>query len=195
MAVDNITVQEPDLFDYHSDGMARYTTADYARDCWEPGWLDTAKLSFSTSRCWGLCLTLDNERTWLGVRIVRSFPLSSTDHYIVFLNRKNEEIGTIRSLMELAPSQRAPVQEEITRRYLINEVKLVNALRAEGDTLYFDVETSRGRREFVVRANRETVIGLDRWRVLLIDVDGNRFEISDLRQMDAQSQAVLQQVL
>ncbi|HHW10447.1 MAG TPA: DUF1854 domain-containing protein [Firmicutes bacterium] len=190
-------VQEPEsqLLDCFANGLAHYTTAEYARDCWEPGWLDTAKLSFGTSRSWGLCLTMENVRTWLGVRIVRSFPLTMADSYIVFLNRKNEEIGTIRSLAELSPSQRALVEEEIRRRYLVNEVKRINALRAESDTLYFDVETSRGRREFVVRANRETVIGLDGERVLLIDVDGNRFAISDLRQMDASSQAVLQQVL
>lgn len=67
--------------------------------------------------------------------------------------------------------------------------------RGEGETIYWDVETQRERREFVLRANCETVLWLDEHRLLMIDVDGNRFEIPDLRRLDRASLAILDQVL
>ncbi len=175
--------------------MAGHSQADYMRDAWEPGWLDPADVKLHTNAAWGLCLTLGAERSWLGVRVVRAFPLSHAQEYLAFLNRKNDEIGTVRSLAGLELASRRLAEAELANRYLVNAVQEVHSLRSEGDTLYFDVFTPRGRREFVVRANRETVVRLANGRVLLVDVDGNRFEVPAVEKLDAASQAVLQQVM
>jgi hypothetical protein len=174
---------------------ARHADVDYARDFWLPGELDPADITLRRVPAWGIALTLRDERSWLGVRLVRAFPLSQPDEYIAVLNRKNDEIGTLLSLAGLDPESHQIAMEELAQRYLVHQVQKVYSLRCEGETLYWDVETQRGRRECVVKADRETLIPLDARRLLLIDVDGNRFELADVTRLDGYNQEVINQVL
>lgn len=175
--------------------MAHHSFAEYMRDAWEPGWLDTSKIHLHPSKAWGLCLTLGDERSWLGISVVRAFPLSQSNEYLVFLNHKQDEIGTIRSLSGMKPPVRKLVEKALSCRYFVNMVEQVHSVRSESDTLYFTVASQRGQRELVVRANRETVVRLQNGHILLVDVDGNRFELPAVERLDQRSQVVLQQVM
>ncbi len=62
-------------------------------------------------------------------------------------------------------------------------------------TSYWEVETDRGQREFVVQNVAENARWLSENRLLLIDVDGNRFEIPRLDQLDKKSSSLVGQVL
>lgn len=184
------------LAEQHSvEEWAHHTAADYARDSWQPGMLKPAEIVLRQTSAWGLTLTLADVRSWLGVRIVRSFPLSERQEYLTFLNRKNDEIGTIRLLADLEPVSRRLAEEEIANRYLVNVVQGIHALRCEGDTLYLDVSCQRGQRECVVKATRETVIRLGNGRLIVVDVDGNRFEIPNLQHLGKRVVDTFNQVL
>lgn len=184
------------LVEPHLEGQwAHHIDADYARDSWQPGMLDPKDIVLRQSSAWGMTLTLGDVRAWLGVRIVRAFPLSESSEYLTFLNRKNDEIGTILNLEGLEPATRQLAEAEIRHRYLVNEIEGIHSLRCEGDTLYLGVSCQRGQRECVVKASRETIVRLDDARLMIVDVDGNRFEIGDMQRFGRRVQDTFNQVL
>ena len=86
-------------------------------------------------------------------------------------------------------------REELDRRYLTALIGRVTSIRNEFGTSYWDVETDRGQREFVVQNVAENAQWLGDHRLLIVDVDGNRFEIADLTALDKRSLAAVEQVL
>jgi hypothetical protein len=57
------------------------------------------------------------------------------------------------------------------------------------------VETDRGRRDFVTQNLQENALWFSCTHLLLLDVDGNRFEIPNLEGLDAKSRAVIDAIL
>ena len=140
-------------------------------------------------------LTILNDRSYPIVRVVRAFPLSHPDRYITFLDAKNEEIGTIETLEELETGTRGIAERELARRYLNCEIQKIRSIRTEFGTSYWDVETTRGRRDFVVKDVEENAIWLGERHVVIVDVNDNRFEIPDYTRLDDSSVSLLKIVL
>ena len=154
-----------------------------------------AKLRLFREPAWVLRLTIEEDRSYLKVKVVRAAPLSHPDHYISFLDSKDEEICMVDELEELDPQTLKVVTEELDRRYLTAVVESVHSVRNEFGTSYWDVATSRGRREFVVQNVAENAQWLGGRRLLLVDVDGNRFDFPDLDLLDKRSQGFVEEVL
>ena len=87
------------------------------------------------------------------------------------------------------------VKEEIEQRYMTAIIKRVDSLKSEFGVSYWEVQTDRGNREFVVRNVSESAQWITDRRLLLIDVDGNRFEISNLEVLDKKSRGLIEMVL
>ena len=73
-------------------------------------------------------------------------------------------------------------------------LSVVHAKEEFGAT-YWTVETDRGRRDFVTQNLQENAIWLAPEHLLLLDVDGNRFEIADTGKLDAASQMYIDTIL
>lgn len=144
---------------------------------------------------WILRLTIDGDRSYLKVKVVRAAPLSHPTRYICLLDAKDEEICMIDDLNPLNREMRALIEEELDRRYLTATIQQVNAVRNEYGTSYWDVQTDRGPREFVVQNVAENAQWLGDHRLLITDVDGNRFEIPHLNELDKKSLAAVEQVV
>ena len=144
---------------------------------------------------WKLRLTIDKDRSYTSVKIVRAAPLSLPDRYISFLDSKDEEICMVEDLQDLSADVQAIVNEELERRYLTSIIEDVRSVRNEFGTSYWDVLTDRGEREFVVQNVAENAQWLGDYRLLLVDVDGNRFEIPDMQALDKRSLGLVEQVL
>jgi hypothetical protein len=144
---------------------------------------------------WILRLTIEGDRSYLRVKVVRAAPLSHPDRFVCLLDSKDEEICMIDNLEEVDEGMRALLEEELDRRYLTSVIERVDSVRNEFGTSYWDVQTHRGRREFVVQNVSENAQWLGDHRLLLIDVDGNRFEIPALDQLDRRSVGFVEQVL
>jgi hypothetical protein len=144
---------------------------------------------------WMLRLTIQDDRSYLRVKIVRAAPLSHPNRYICILDAKDEEICMIDDPKLLASEMADIVKEELDRRYLTSTIERVTSVRNEFGTSYWDVLTNRGEREFVVQNASENAQWLGDHRLLLVDVDGNRFEISDLNALDKKSQGYVELVL
>ena len=142
-----------------------------------------------------LTLALDGQIPTSNVRVVRAAPLSHPDRYITFLDEKGRELHTVDRLDDLPSPMRWLVEDELAKYYLGSTIQRIHELESEFGIAYWDVETPRGRRDFVVKDVQSNVTWLSPTRLLLVDVDGNRFEISDLRILDQRSQTLLEMTL
>lgn len=144
---------------------------------------------------WQLRLTIDGDRSYTRVKVVRAAPLSHPDTHISLLDAKDEEVCLIPDPTILGEDIRAIIAEELDRRYLTSTVERVDSVRMEFGTSYWDVVTNRGQREFVVQNVTENAQWLGDFRLLLVDVDGNRFEIVNLTKLDKKSLSQIELVL
>lgn len=134
-------------------------------------------------------------RSYLRVAVARAFPLSDPDHYIGLRDGADKDIGMLPALDGLDPESRAIAEEELHRRYFLPKIQRVNDIKDEFGFTTFEVETDKGPRTFVVRHLREAVQTLGPTRLLVTDMDGNRWEFPDVRQLDEKSYTIIQRVL
>ena len=144
---------------------------------------------------WALRLTVRNDRSYPRIKIVRAAPLSFSDRFISILDDKDVEIGMIDDLAEVDADTRALIEEELEKRYLTSIVKEIISIQSEYGTSYWEVETDRGRRDFVVQNVSENAQWPGDRRLLLLDVDGNRFDIPDLDALDSRSRKLVENLL
>ena len=142
------------------------------------------------------CPDLGEDRSYVRVQIARAFPLSQPDRYIGFRDAQDRDIGMMVSPDGLDAESRRILDEEMERRYFLPVILKVRHVKDEYGSLHFDVDTDKGPRSFYLRQLRESVFrlpGTD--RLLLTDTDGNRYDIPDVRKMDARTLSFLNQTL
>ena len=144
---------------------------------------------------WQLRMTIEDDRSYLKIKVVRAAPLSHPDDYICFLDAKDEVICMVDSIREIQEAARGFAQEDLDRRYLTAQVLRIRAIRMDFGVSYWDVETDRGQREFVAKDVAENAQWMGDNRLLILDVDGNRFEIRDLAGLDKKSLGLIDLVL
>lgn len=142
-----------------------------------------------------LRLTVEDARSYHTVKLYQAAPLSTPGRYLSLLDGKGEEITMVGGIEEFAPEARGVVEEELRRRYLTARVQAVTNVRSEFGVTYWHVTTDKGDRDFVVQSLSESCVWLSDQHILLIDVDGNRFEIVDRAALDPGSQSRLDAVL
>jgi len=142
-----------------------------------------------------LSLVLGSGKSFSGISIVRAAPLSRPNNFICFLDSTGQEIYMVRDLSHLSAEDRVLVETELQLRYISSIIRRIVSVRREAGTLYCKAETDRGLRELVVRNADDSVRWMSERRVLLIDVDGNRFEIPNIGSLDSKSARMLRQNL
>jgi hypothetical protein len=142
-----------------------------------------------------LRLTVGEEKSYHTVRPAWAAPLSRPNQYLALLDGKGNEITTIANPKELPPDSLTAVEEELRRRYLTATVAKILHAKVEYGATYWHVLTDRGEREFVTQSLQENAIWLGPHHLLLLDVDGNRFEITDTSELDAGSQRYIHAIL
>jgi Domain of unknown function (DUF1854) len=153
-------------------------------------YLDSKKLRFAKH---GSCLrlTLEGEVSYLDVEVIRLFPLSQPHCYVTVRDKDNEEIGVLARLFELDGENVNLILERLERRYLMPTIKRVINVEERFGTAEWEVETSRGKRNFTMRNLRENIAQITPYRCLLSDVEGNRYDVHDLRELDSTSRGFL----
>ena len=136
-------------------------------------------------------VSIDEAAPVINVSVFRAFPLSTPDCFLSIRNEKNEELGLLATPTPLDPASRTIVDEELRRRYVLPIVRCVLQIRERFEILECRVETDRGVCQFSIRNLRENVLRPQPNRYILTDVDGNRFDIPDLRDLPFASQALL----
>lgn len=131
-----------------------------------------------------LRLTVGADHSFPQVKLYQAWPLSSPTRYLSLVDRKGEEILMVEDLAQLTPASREVAREELARRYLTARVLAVDEIRTEFGVTYWNVTTDKGKRDFVVQSMSESSIWLSDIHLMIVDVDGNRFEFADLTAYD-----------
>ncbi len=131
--------------------------------------------------------TIEGQKTVLRAKVVRVFPLSHSQRWINVLDGKNKEVCLIEDPDLLDPESRRLAAEAIKDHYRIPVIRHINAIKNEYRTMYWDVETDHGRREFVMKWATDTILWLNEDEVMLVDIDTNRFRIQNVSLLDAHS--------
>ncbi len=137
-----------------------------------------------------LLLHVNDKKYEIG-RVANAFPLSAGLKRIVFFNQHGEEIGVLKAASGLDDNSLCMLREELDRAYFM---PVIEAIYGIGDHLgleLWDVLTNRGRRSFEVRQPRKNVRMISPGRIIIKDVDGNRYEVKGWQKMDKKSISLL----
>jgi hypothetical protein len=138
---------------------------------------------------------VDGEKTVLRAKVVRVFPLSKESHWINVLDGKNKEVCLVEEPDTLDAASRRLVEEELQAQYRVANITRIVEVKNEYRTLYWDVETDLGRRDFVLKWASDTILWLGPSELQLVDIDTNRFRIADVGGLDAESRKQLEVLL
>jgi hypothetical protein len=140
-------------------------------------------------------LTVDDEKSFLVVKPVWSSPLSHPGQFLSLLDGKGEEIVMLADPKELPTESHRSLELELKRRYLTSTILSIDHAKVEFGATYWTVQTDRGSREFVTQSLQENAQWLGENHLLLVDVDGNRFEITDVSALDEASRHYIETIL
>ena len=124
---------------------------------------------------------------------VRSFPISDPDAFISIRepdsarHEKGAEIGLISDIHDFDEETVELLGEELARRYFTPKILKIYSMKEKLGHYYWDVSTDAGRFSFVLRNAGANIRTLEDGRVLMFDIDGNCFEISDPERLDRAS--------
>ncbi|MDX2034665.1 MAG: DUF1854 domain-containing protein [Blastocatellia bacterium] len=138
-----------------------------------------------------LRVTVEEECSYLKVSVLRAFPISEPHRFLSLRDGANKEIGLIVDPEGLSLENRALVEKELERRYLVPVVTRIVAAKERFGTVEWTVRTDRGERRFMTRNLREMVQRPSPGRIILTDVDGNRYDIRSVGDLSSTSQELL----
>lgn len=179
----------PDM-NHASPQAPRATGEDALLDASRLVLLDARKLRFWRLGA-TLRLTIEDDRSYPQVTVVRAFPLSDPGRYLSVRDGADREAGLIVDPGELRAEDRKIVAEELERRYLVPAVRRIVSVRERFGTVDWTVETDRGVCSFTTRNLPENVERPAPGRLILSDVDGNRYDIRSLDDLPRESRDLL----
>lgn len=123
--------------------------------------------------------TGDKEYARVGVYL--TFPLTNPEEFISIreADEKAKEIGIIEKLSQLEKDQQEMIREQIRLRYFMPVITKVLDIKDEYGHAYWHVMTSFGACRFTTQMSGDAVISLSDSRLMVTDIDGNRYEIPD----------------
>lgn len=127
------------------------------------------------------------------VVILRSFPVTNPDEFLSVREPdskkqgRGKEIGMIRHMSDFDEETQKLFAEELDRRYFTPELKKINSVKDKFGYLYWDVVTTAGNVTFVLNNPFSNIRILEDGRILINDIDGNVFQISDPKKLDSAS--------
>ena len=121
------------------------------------------------------------EKEYSRIGVYLTFPLTEPEEYISIreADEKAKEIGIIEKLSELNKDQQEMIREQIKLRYFMPTIVKVLDIKDEYGYAYWNVMTSFGACRFTTRMSGDAVIFLGESRLMVTDIDGNRYEIPD----------------
>ncbi|MBI5394311.1 MAG: DUF1854 domain-containing protein [Verrucomicrobia bacterium] len=127
-------------------------------------------------------------KLYRGVFAVRAFPVSHPDRFVSLryvdpLDNREHEIGVIEDLGAFPPAAQALIHESLAKHYYETEIREVREIRWEFNLLFFDVDTSRGRRQFMMRWSYDRAQSYGDHGKVLLDVFENRYVIPNVERL------------
>jgi hypothetical protein len=98
-----------------------------------------------------------------------------------------KEIGIIRNITVFTETERNYISNELQRKYFVPVIEFIHSVKEKYGYSYWDVNTAIGRIKFTVHDAHRNILKVTEDRILVADVNGNRYEITSLRGFDRNS--------
>ena len=152
-------------------------------------WLTPENAAFSI-RNGLLYLTLNGEEK--RATLFRQFPFDLLWEYVSVLDEDEHELGIIRDISLFEEDTKALLERELKKRYYTVTVTSILSVKERFGFSYWRVTTTEGELKFTLRDTLRSIHSVNGTRVLFSDVNGNRYEIPDLRAIDPKSRKQLE---
>ena len=131
------------------------------------------------------------EKDYKRVSLRRALPLKDPLAFISIADEENKEIGLIRQLSDLSDDQLSIVNDELNKRYYCPKVKEVKSVKDKMGYVYIELVLITQNEVFdkncAVKDVNKNIRLVDENRLIIFDVDGNRYIVESLRDMDKKS--------
>ena len=142
-----------------------------------------------------LSLRVGADQHYPRVHLYWCFPLSQSARFVSVRDHEDKEIGVIEKLDGFAPQPLELILDELRSRYFTPTIGAIRSLKEEFGYTYWEADTSAGRCRFTVQLGKNAVISLEAGRLLIHDVDGNRYELEDYRRVDSKYLRIIENLL
>jgi len=129
-----------------------------------------------------------------GVVPVRAFPIAAPDEGLSLLSAKGHELAWIERCDDLPPAQRALVDEELSNREFVPQIRRLHAVSSFSTPSTWSVDTDLGATRFVLKGE-EDIRRIGRAMLLIADSQGLQFMVRDLAALDRHSRRLLERFL
>tara|TARA_A100001037_G_C14855437_1_gene502764 strand:+ start:97 stop:600 length:504 start_codon:yes stop_codon:yes gene_type:complete len=152
--------------------------------------LDPKKMYFSRSQRGSLILAIDGEE-YSDLVIRRAFPLEKANAFIGIFKSDGEELGMLENPQDLDSESLQALADQLDKVYFHPVILNFNSLDEEFGVLRGEIETTSGTRQLEIRGYRTNVRILSGNRVIIEDVDGNRYLIENWRALPQKIREIL----
>ncbi|MCL2056333.1 MAG: DUF1854 domain-containing protein [Oscillospiraceae bacterium] len=125
------------------------------------------------------------------VSLRRALPIGSPGSYISVADHENKEIGIIKSIDALTGKQLEIVTAELGHRYYCPEISEIKSVKDKLGYVYMEltviVDGKKHAKNCAVKDVNRNIRMLDSDRLIIFDVDGNRYLIHSLEALDKKS--------
>ena len=157
----------------------------------EVQFLDAQSMKISHNPFKELDVELPDGSAHISIVPVRAFPLSQPNQFIILLDADKKEIGMIEDIKQLNKASRKALEEELEKCYFMPKITKIHSVNGNFGVTQWKVDTDRGTVLFDLRS-RYDIVSLDGGRILIKDVDGNRYEIVNYHQLDLKSMTLIE---
>lgn len=158
-------------------------------------YLESRELQFKKTHGGFLSMKIGANENYPRVHLYWCFPFSQLGEYVSVRENEDEEVGIIKSLDGFSTETIHLIMDELNSRYFTPSIQAIRSLKEEFGYTYWDVDTNAGRCRFTVQMGRNAVTNLEAAKLLLHDVDGNRFELEDYRAVDVKHLRIIENLL
>ena len=125
------------------------------------------------------------------VLLMKMRPFSDEDGYVSVRDMDLKEFGIVYAISDFPADQQKMIREELALRYFTPEVTEITDIKEEYGYTFIKADTSAGKRDFVMRDLSNNIIFLSQTKALLIDTDGNRYLVPELRKLNDKALRVI----
>lgn len=124
----------------------------------------------------------------INVRVVPAFPITRPHRFLYFKDEDGSELGLLVDPKGLNRESRELILDQADQVYFMPRItRIIRVDEQTTGVATWEVETDRGWSRFEMVPRSESVWYVGRDRVLIRDVDGNRYLIEDLNTLDPRS--------
>lgn len=131
------------------------------------------------------------EKDYPRVSLRRALPVGQPMEYISIADSENKEIAILRTVTDLRDDQLAIVSDELTRRYYCPTVFEIKSVKDKMGYVYMELvigdDKERYEKNCAINDVNKNIRMLDDDRLLMFDVDGNRYIVQSLAGLDKKS--------